>query len=176
MNKPFMEKDVAAALSLYSILTSMPEIVITPEVVMGQNQNMVEAAAYANSVNCFHGSYFNQSKFCAYCFWPRQSEYIFGSVESFSSKFCLKCYNSLNLTRCFEVSDSTNCSDCYFCYNCEGLSNCMFCFNTKSKRYAIANVEVGKEEFERIKTIVLAALAEKIQKENGLDLDIYTIN
>ncbi|MFH0817693.1 MAG: hypothetical protein V1909_03600, partial [Candidatus Micrarchaeota archaeon] len=85
------------------------------------------------------------------------------------------CYNSVKLTRCFEMDSCRSCSDSYFSHNCEGLSNCMFCFNAKSLRYAIGNVEVGREQYMKIKKRVLDEIVKKLEKDKNLDLDIYNI-
>ena len=68
-----------------------------------------------------------------------------------------------------------DCSDSYFCHNIENCDNCMFCFNIKSKRYAIGNVEYPKEEYLKIKKLVLAELVSKIEKDKKLEMDIYNI-
>ncbi|MBM3228892.1 hypothetical protein FJZ26_00515 [Candidatus Parvarchaeota archaeon] len=60
-------------------------------------------------------------------------------------------------------------------HNCESLDNCMFCFNTKSKRYAIANKEVGREAYMKIKKLFLDEIGEKLEKNKDLKTSIYTI-
>jgi len=62
-----------------------------------------------------------------------------------------------------------------FCHNCEGLSDCMFCFNVKNKRYAIGNVEVGREKYLEVKKRTLAEIAAKLERKHDLELDIYNI-
>ncbi len=146
-----------------------------PEAIVGKNVDVRRSSRYGFSTHCYFGETFVRSKYCAYCMWPRDSEYIFGSDFVLSSKFCLKCFRSVNLARCFEVSHSTNCSDCYFCHNCEGLLECMFCFNTKGLRYAIGNREVGKEAYMRIKKLILGEIAEKLEKEKRLGCSIFNV-
>jgi hypothetical protein len=164
------------ALSLANAEQTLRDISITtPDTQYGTNSNMVECPLYYNSVSCFRSSALNQSRYALYSFWPRKSEYVLGCYYAFSSQFCIKCYNSENLTRCFEVSDSNNCSDAYFCHNCDGLDNAIFCFNTKAKRYAICNVEVGREEFMRVKKMLLAYLYEGLEKTKSLELNIYNL-
>lgn len=145
----------------------------SPEVIRGKNLSVEECGTYADSSYCFHGTLFVNSRYCAYCLWPRDSEYVMGSSFIFSSKFCLKCHNSSHLTRCFEVSHSSSCSDCYFCHNCENLTECMFCFNTKAKRYAIANRELGREEYMGIKKRIQEQVAKELEAKKKLDYDIY---
>ncbi|MFH1285817.1 MAG: hypothetical protein ABIH99_04505, partial [Candidatus Micrarchaeota archaeon] len=115
------------------------------------------------------------TKNAAFCDAALNSESVFGCNWILHSKFCMKCRNSLNLTACFEMESCTNCSSSYFCHNCEGLTDCLFCFNVKSKRYAVGNMEVGKEEYLRIKKLVLEEITDKLQKQGKLNLDIYSI-
>jgi len=45
----------------------------------------------------------------------------------------------------------------------------------KNLKYAIGNVEVGKEEYARVKKMVLDEIAKKVTKDKKLDLSIYNI-
>ena len=81
----------------------------------------------------------------------------------------------MKLARCVEVDSSRSSSDCYFCHNVENCAECMFCFNVKAKRYAIGNVEVGKEKYMQIKKLVLAELAARLEKDKTLAISIYNI-
>lgn len=146
---------------------------ITSDVKLGQNFDMRESSTYMHAQHCLDGVWYIYAKCDAYCFWPRETEYSFGCHYLFASKFCMKSHNSVKLTRCFEVSDSNNSSDCYFCHNVENLQHCMFCFNAKSLRYAIGNVEVGKESYTKIKERLLKEITETLEKKKKLDLSIY---
>ena len=117
----------------------------TGEVVWGTNMNTKECGWYGPTSDCYRSSFCWFSKNIAYSLFPRTSEALFGCYNILDSKFSINCYNSSKLTRCFEVSDSFSCFDSYYCYNSENIRDCMFCFNAKSKRYAICNVEIGKE-------------------------------
>jgi hypothetical protein len=48
-----------------------------------------------------------------------------------------------NCFRCSLCSDCSRCSDCFDC------SDCYLCRNAKGLRYAICNVVLGKENYER---------------------------
>ncbi len=41
-----------------------------------------------------------------------------------------------------------NCNKCNNCDNCDDCDNCYLCRNAKNLRYAICNVELGKEDYE----------------------------
>jgi hypothetical protein len=146
---------------------------VTSEVVEGQNLDVCESATYMNAQYCLDGVFYIYSQYDAYCFWPRETNHAFGCYYLFASSFCIQCHNSVALNRCFEVSDSNKCSDCYFCHNCENLTDCMFCFNIKSKRYAIGNVEVGREKYMEIKKRLLEEIGQKLEAKKTLDLSIY---
>lgn len=146
---------------------------ISSEISVGENLNVVECAGKVSSQFCYHGTYYTFCRYSAYSWWPRQSEYVFGSENLLSSKFCINCYNSTYLTRCFEVSDSNNCSDCYFCHNCENVTEGLFCFNAKGLRYAVGNQQVSPEEYRRVKRMLLDYITSELEKKGKLGLDIF---
>ncbi|VVC04181.1 Uncharacterised protein [Candidatus Bilamarchaeum dharawalense] len=148
---------------------------VTPNTKYGECSNLIDCDFYYSSHYCYKSVAMVRSKYCYYCFWPRQSDYSIGTFYTFSSQFCIKCYNSENLNRCFEMSDCTNCTDSLFCHNCENLNNCMFCFNVKAKRYAICNVEVGRDRYMEIKQMVLGYIHKELEQTKGLKLNIFNV-
>lgn len=148
----------------------------TSEVVYGSPSiDVKECACYADAMHVFQCSLAYFQKDAAYCHWARNTENAFGCAQVLQSACCMKCYDSVNLTRCFELDGCINCSDSYFCHNCEGLQNCMFCFNAKSLRYAIGNVEVGKEGYSKVRKIVMDSIAKRLEKEKRLGTSIYNV-
>jgi len=145
----------------------------TPEIVWGTNIGSAECSNYGPTQYCYRSTFCWFSKYAAYSFWPRECEYVFGCSYLLVCSFCVHCYNSTKLQRCFEVSDSTNCADCYFCHNCENVNESMFCFNAKNLRYAIGNREVGKDAYLRIKMMVLAQVADELEREKKCKYDVY---
>ncbi len=120
-------------------------------------------------LDCFY------SKYVAYDWFCDNNDRTFGCQFTFFSSFCIKCRYSSRLSRCFEMDSCSNCADCLFCHNCESLQNCMFCFNTNSLRYAICNVEVGREEYLRIKKLMLDEIALRLKRDKSHPLSIYNI-
>ncbi|MFA6489211.1 MAG: hypothetical protein WCT52_00855 [Candidatus Micrarchaeia archaeon] len=161
-------------------LSNAPEILrsiklYAAESKVGDNVEVEGAGQHGYSSFCCNGDSFVYSKYCAYTMWPRSSEYIFGSDFIFSSKFCLKCYNSVNLSRCFEVSQSVSCSDCYFCHNCENVRDSMFCFNAKNLKFAIGNREYPREEYMRIKALALKEISGTLLRDKTYPYSIYNV-
>jgi len=146
-----------------------------PQYADGMNLNIIECAACGDSAHCYRSTPVVFSKYAGYCFWPRSSEHSFGCGALLSSEFNIRCFNSVKLARCFEVDFSRDCSGCYYCHNAENCQDCMFCFNAKNLKYAIGNVEVGRERFMAMKAKMLAEIAQKLAKDKKLDVSIYNI-
>ncbi|MDD5172394.1 MAG: hypothetical protein PHF60_05155 [Candidatus ainarchaeum sp.] len=175
--KKHLSEEQVRGLSLANAAETLKDISITtPETIMGTCSMIKECAMYYDSTICYKSALMNTTKGSLYTYWPRHSEYVLGCHYAFSCNFCIRCFYSENLTRCFEVSDSANCSDCYFCYNCENLQDSMFCFNTKSKKHAIANVELPREKYKEIKQKVLDSIVKKLEKDKTLDASIFSLS
>lgn len=147
----------------------------TPEVVFDKNIGTEECADYGPTQYCYRSGYAWFEKYCGYCFWARTSEYMFGCSSILDSKFCIKCCDSTNLTRCFEAADAVNCSGLYFCHNVENVHESMFCFNTKNKRYAIGNLEVGREKYMEMKKRLVAEIADELERKKSFRYTIFDI-
>ncbi|MBN2122207.1 hypothetical protein JW721_04090 [Candidatus Micrarchaeota archaeon] len=140
----------------------------------GQNPNDIECTINIEASNCYRTVCSVYSKYCGCSFWPRSSEHAFGCDSVFDTGFCVNCYHSVRLSRCFEMDSCNSCMDCMFCHNCENLQNSMFCFNTKNKNYAIGNVEVGREEYLRIKKLVLDEINSELEKTGKLKRSVFS--
>jgi len=51
----------------------------------------------------------------------------------------------------------------------------IFCFNLKGARYAVLNQQVSKEEYLRVKMILLEYINRELEEKAGLDFDIFSI-
>ena len=147
----------------------------TPEVLFQRDLGSVECACHGNTQYCFRSTLCWFSKLTGYSHWTRDAHCVFGSSNLIDCSLCINIYNSTKLARCFEVNDSNACSDCYFCHNCDGLENCMFCFNAKGLRYAIANREIGREQYMRIKKILQDYILRELEDKKALQLDIFSM-
>ncbi|MCX6778422.1 MAG: hypothetical protein NT157_06085 [Candidatus Micrarchaeota archaeon] len=75
-----------------------------------------------------------------------------------------------------EVDSSYSARDSYFCHNCENIESCIFCFNAKSMSYAICNTPVSREEYSRIKKMLLAYVNKELDEKNSLGLSIFNLS
>ena len=142
---------------------------------VGNNSNMLDATVVINAHDCCHGAAFVLCRKCAYCFWPAHCENVFGSFTTWHSRFCMKCFNSKNLTRCFEVESSNNCSDLYYSHNCENVHNSMFCFNVKNMRNAIGNVQLEPSDYPSVKSLLISQVFEELERKKNLKWSVYNL-
>ncbi len=141
----------------------------------GTNANCIECPTPTQAANCYRTSPVVYSKYCAYAFWPRSCEHVYGSNAVFDSEFCIHAYHSVKLKRCFEMDSCRDCAGSYYCHNCENVQDSMFCFNTKNKKYAIGNAEVGREKFLEAKKMLQNRLLGQLKGKQAVELGIYNI-
>jgi hypothetical protein len=162
--------------SLGKILEGLPKIAyVRMEFHEGTVENNPETVIAYNSMNTYRVADATFSKNCACDTMALNCENVYGCFRAVHSKFSIKCHYCVNVSGCFELESCSNCSASLFCHNCENLSECMFCFNAKGLRYAIGNVEVGREEYTRVKRIVMADIAKTLREKKGLGMDIYDV-
>ncbi len=163
--------------SLAQILERLERIAFYPAGMSeGNNHNNYAVPVQYTATDCYMVSDSTFSKKCAYCTHTQNCESVFGSgVLMMESSFCLRCHDCVRLNACTDMDGSKNCHRCMFCHNCEGLSDCMFCFNAKNLRYAIGNVEVGREKYEKIRAMVLAGLLKRLEKTGTFGFDICNL-
>lgn len=151
-------------------------VYFTMEFIDGYNENTVDTPSIFTATNVFKLWDATNSKYSAYSSAAIQSDFIFGSyLWNLYSQFCIKCYDVFNSKACFEVDCSNYVRNSYFCHNCENLDNAMFCFNVKSLNYAVCNTEVGREEFLRIKKILLDYINKQLDEKKRIEMDIFEI-
>jgi hypothetical protein len=153
-----------------------PVAYIAFDVGYGNISNIADAAVAINCQDCYNGSAFVNAKKCAYCYWPRESEHIFGSSVTWMSAFCMKCYYSKRLTRAFECDACDSCSDIYFSHNCENVRDSMFCFNVKNLNYAIGNAALAPDKYKQVKAKLLEQVAGELEKKKDLKWDIFKLS
>lgn len=146
-----------------------------PDYSEGSNVNVQNSTGYFNCMNIANGFDIFDTKNSGNVFSVLGSEAVFGCYRILSSKFIIHCYEAYSLNRCFEMDYAKNCNDSMFCHNVESLDNCMFCFNVKGKRYAIANCEVGREEYLRVKKIVVDGIVAALERDGKMGFDVYNV-
>lgn len=140
---------------------------------LGENREVYESVIYNNLQDAYRITDAFNAKHIAYNFFTDLNDHSFGVAKTISSNFCIHGYNSKNLNRAFEADACRNCSDIMFCHNCENVRESIFCHNAKNLRYAVCNVQVGKEEYERLKKMLVEFVLAELEKKGGLEFDIF---
>ena len=147
-----------------------------PTYAEGNSMGVEDSFGYISCLNVRHCFDPFTSKNCAYALSIMDAEGSFGLHRAgIPVKFSIHCYNSYNIQRCFEMDSAIGCSDSMFCHNVESLQSCLFCFNAKGKRYAIGNLEVGKEKYDAFKKKLLARILSELEASGSLSFDIYSV-
>ena len=148
---------------------------ITPQFHEGTMLNVSGSPLVMWSSDCeeVHGCIFMKKS--AHSTWGRDSEHLFGCAFCYDSGFNVKCYNSFKIRNCFEVDSARLSTGCYFCHNIENCHDAILCSNVKNLRYAVCNKEVGKEEFARVKALLLSRVNAELKEKGACSADIYSV-
>lgn len=131
--------------------------------------------AYTGS-NCQKVADVTDSKLSGFASAVVKSEHVFGGgVRMLRSQFCLNCYDSVKLSGCLEVDCSYSTRNSYLCHNCENVQDSILCFNAKNMQYAIGNTVVGKEQFLRIKKMLLEKIAKDLKDKGEIELSVFSL-
>ncbi|MFA4983570.1 MAG: hypothetical protein WC588_05145 [Candidatus Micrarchaeia archaeon] len=87
----------------------------------GNNSNNIDCPIEFECIDSYRSIINIRCKRCAYGWWPRESEHMFGFNRTRFSAFCINAFDSNKVQRCFEVSEARGCSDCYYCHNVENV-------------------------------------------------------
>lgn len=171
-----MVNELGESATLASLLPELKKMAFfVPTFAERRNLGVENTVCYLDCVNVENSFDPFETKHSAFVFQTLRCENIYGCYYAISTNFCIHCYNAVNLQRCFEVDTGKNCVDSMFCHNVEGLQDCLFCFNVKNKRFAIGNVEVGREKYLQIKQQLLEKIGRELEANAEVSFDIYSV-
>jgi hypothetical protein len=107
------------------------------------------------SSNIYYSALIGSSKNLYYSYNNFNCNYLLTSRGNNSCTLGVRFFESIYCSSGFEVHYSNKVSRGYFISNCFDLFECMFCFNMASKKYCIANMQFEKDEYLRIKKMVI---------------------
>ncbi|MFH1471255.1 MAG: hypothetical protein ABIF01_05885 [Candidatus Micrarchaeota archaeon] len=165
--------------SLNELLERVSKIAFfTLEFKDGQNENCVDTTALFGGSNIYKTwDTTGGSKNCAYTTGVIRSEFIFGGyLRILDSKFCINCFDPTKVSNSFEVDSSYTTRNSYLCHNIENADNCILCFNAKGLRNAVGNTVVGKEEFERIRKMLLERINGDLNEKQGTEISVFSVS
>ena len=163
--------------SLEELLSRVAKVAyFSVEFVDGQNEDCVDTPSIFTGSNVYKVWDVTKGKNSAYSTGVVESEHIFGGYfRILKCQFCINCYDSTSIKGCFEVDQSYSTRDSYLCHNVENCENCILCFNVKSMRYAVGNTEVGKEEFMRIKKMLLERINSELDRGRNVPFSVFSL-
>lgn len=89
--------------------------------------------------------------------------YMLASRDNSSCILGIRVKESIYCSSGFEVSWSHKVSRSMYIHNCFDLQECLFCSHLRTRKYCIANMQFEKEEYEKIKTIVVDWLMKRLK-------------
>ncbi|MCX6770552.1 MAG: hypothetical protein NTX79_00700 [Candidatus Micrarchaeota archaeon] len=176
------DKPVLAEQELSLPLEKMEAIVsrnaaFTLDFVDGACRDYVDVSQVIESSEVYSSWDATSSQRSACCDGIIQSKYVFGgSWRQLDSEFCVKSCDITVCKRCFEIDGCTNCSACYFCHNLEGCEECLFCSNVKGMRYAVLNQQLPREEYARVKKLMLDYVNAEINTKKRCSRSIFALS
>ncbi|MCX6769137.1 MAG: hypothetical protein NT051_00450, partial [Candidatus Micrarchaeota archaeon] len=176
-DKPILsEKELSLPLARMEALVS-GKAAFTLDFVDGACRDYVDVSQVIESSEVYSSWDATSSQRSACCDGIIQSKYVFGgSWRQLDSEFCVKSCDITNCKRCFEIDSCTNCSGCYFSHNLEGCEECILCSNAKGLHYAVLNQQVGKEEYARIKKLMLDYVNAELDKKKACSRSIFELS
>ena len=108
-----------------------------------------------NSLEIYKSVSVFDSKKLVFCYKIVNSSYMLASRDSLGCSFGVRVNDSVYCSSSFEVSWSNKVSRSFFIHDSFDLYECMFCSHLRSKRYFIANMPFEKQEYFKIKRMVV---------------------
>ncbi|MCX6770631.1 MAG: hypothetical protein NTX79_01105 [Candidatus Micrarchaeota archaeon] len=142
----------------------------------GRCLDITEGPGASDSTNCHRLLYAFSNTLSGFSSVVTESKYVFGGyLRILNSEFCLSCYNLTQCSKCLETDSSYRSRGLYFCHNCENVEDGILCFNLKGARYAVLNQPVSKEEYARVKKMLLDYVNKELEEKGGLERGIFSL-
>lgn len=116
---------------------------------VGESDGIYNSNAIFRSVSIFDSKNIVQSYKLFDC------NYMLASRDDSSCTLGIRVKESIFCSSNFEVSWSNKVSKSMFIHDCFDLYECLFCSHLRSKKYCIANMQFEKEEYFKVKQMVI---------------------
>lgn len=119
------------------------------------SKEVAESDSVYNSALVYQSLSIFDSKNIIFCYKIFDCNYMLASRDNSSCTLGIRVKESIYCSSCFEVSYSSKVSKSMFIHDSYDLYECLFCSHLRSKKYCIANMQFDKEEYFRIKKMVI---------------------
>lgn len=107
------------------------------------------------SINVYNSSFIFNAKNIIFCYEIVDCNYMLACRNNESCVLGIRMRENANCSSCFDVSWSEKVSKSMYVHGSVDLYECMFCSHLRTKKYCIANMQFEKEEYFRIKKMVV---------------------
>lgn len=119
------------------------------------SKEVSESDGIYNSSQVFHSSSIFDSKNIIFGYKLFDCSHMLASRDNSSCNLCIRAKESIYCSSSFEVSWSNKVSKSMFIHDCFDMYECLFCSHLRSKKYCIANMQFEKDEYFKIKQMVI---------------------
>jgi len=135
----------------------------------GRCEEIQSSDFVVDSINVLGSAHILRGKNIAYSYKARDCESIFGSTAFGYGANAIRAYYNKGITRVFECTTCETITDSLFCYQTFNSSDCMFCFNSRNRRHCVANVQLSKEQYAKLKSTLLEQIVGELTRKGRLD-------
>ena len=119
------------------------------------SKDVAESDGVYNSSSVYHSVSIFDSKNIVFSYKLFDCDYMITSRDDSSCTLGMRIKESIFCSSGFEISWSNKVSKSMYIHDGFDLFECLFCSHLRSKRYCIANMQFDKEEYLRLKRIVV---------------------
>lgn len=141
--------------SMEDILSAWKEIDYSTGEKYISSTDISESDGVYNSDSVFQSVSVFDSKNIVFCYKIFNSSYMLTSRDDSSCTLGIRVKESIYCSSSFEVSWSNKVSRSMYIHDSFDLFECLFCSHLRSKKYCIANMQFDKEEYYKLKQMVV---------------------
>lgn len=119
------------------------------------SKDVAESDGIYNSASVYHSVSIFDSKNIIFSYKIFDSNYMLASRDNSSCTLGIRMKESIFCSSGFEISWSNKVSKSMYIHDGFDLYECLFCSHLRSKKYCIANIQFEKEEYFKLKKLVI---------------------
>lgn len=119
------------------------------------SKDVAESDGIYNSASIYHSVSIFDSKNIVFSYKIFDSNYMLASRDNSSCTLGIRMKESIFCSSGFEISWSNKVSKSMYIHDGFDLYECLFCSHLRSKKYCIANMQFDKEEYFKLKKLII---------------------
>lgn len=118
-------------------------------------ENIAQSDGVIECSDVFRSTDIRQSNHILFSDGMGNCEFLAACNRCGESSFCIRLEDSAQCSNSFQISWSSKIQSSFMLHDCYDMQDSMFCTGISGKQYCIANMQYTKEEYQRIKGLVL---------------------